>query len=189
MVIVKEISMFGITEITLKHKNRKPGFIVRLLYVDQKPSISKEFHITESVNRVMALRDAVIFRDKELNKLIKEGKLSTNRMRINPSVCNVSGIVGVHKRSQSSKKDGLYYPSDTCAWTATWSCEKTGKTKTAHFSENKWGDKNAFLMAYACRDVRENIFVGLNEEVRQEYLNELFTLQEVQRILAKKINY
>jgi len=183
MFTIEEIDMLGITEITAKHKKRKPGFWVRLFYVNQKPTISKMFHITDAVNRGTAFVSAVRFRDEELEKLKIAGDFPVDRTRTTTSICNVSGVVGIHRKSQSSKKGGLYCASDTCVCVATWSCKKTGKTKSAQFSEKKWGNVGAFLMAYSCRQSRENIFVGLDGEARQEYLKELFTPQERCRIL------
>ena len=151
------MNMLGITKLTAKHKNRIPGYIVRLGWTRGNPKISKEFSLADYATYEQALASALDFRDAGVAKLMEEEFWPKNRYRCmdNPQCNNKSGVNGVHRARQWGNKDGKRQALDCYAWVATWHENK--KMKTASFAEMKWGADAAFQMACECREARENV--------------------------------
>lgn len=156
--MITATDMFGITELTWKHSSRLPGFNVRLGWCNGRPSINAEFTIRDYKSRGKALHEAVLFRDKQLLKLKKEGKWPVDRTRTKPLKNNKSGVLGVSRTPQWGRGG----PSkDIFVWQACWRDSVTRKAVSVKFSEKKWGKDVAFQMACACREARENIYKGM----------------------------
>jgi len=145
-------NLFGITELKSKYKNCKPGFVVRLRYVDNKPKIYKEFSNHKYGGKKQALEKAIKYRDEQVKILEKQGKWPADLHRTKPGVRNKTGVVGVQRAHQWGKGGKL----DCYKYVASW--RENGKIKTVSFGETKWGDEIALQMAIDCRMARKNIY-------------------------------
>jgi len=156
--MITATNMFGITELNYKHPSRIPGFNVRLGWCNGKPSVNAEFSLKDYDSRGQALLKAILFRDKQLAKLIKEGKWPVEKSRTKPLKNNKSGVLGVSRTPQWSRNG----PSKKIfVWQACWRDSVTNKAVSVKFSENKWGKETAFDMACACREAKQNIYKGI----------------------------
>ena len=136
-IIEQKDNMFGIS---LDEKRQR--YIVRLMIVDGKPVVQKEFSYKGKNNQGEALQKAMKFRDEKCCDLLIPCERKREGIKLRN---NQTGVVGVYRRGGGG------------GYVATW-YDKDGKLQRAQFSENKWGHKEAFFMAWATRLLREKIF-------------------------------
>jgi len=139
--------MFGITE-------DKKGYIVRLLWKDKKPRI--QMYFSRAVYGESALSAAKLYRDLQLIRFKKKG-IKSHKGVIRHHKCNKSGIIGIRRKRQSTKKKGKSVPGNIYAWEAYWR-DEDGRQRVAQFSEAKYGPDEAMKRAIACRYSKKNIF-------------------------------
>ncbi len=140
----KRQNMFGIA---LDKKRKR--YIVRLAHEDGKPLILKDFSFKGKNTPAQALEKAIRFRNKKVRDFLLE--CTANRANIELKN-NQTGVTGVYRREKIRKngeKAGIYV--------ATW-YNKENKLEKMEFTENKWGAKEAFFMAWATRLRKSKIF-------------------------------
>jgi hypothetical protein len=147
--------MFGITK--LDYSRCVKGWQVRLAYTSRTPAIQKVFPVyAYGYSWSKALRAAKAYRDNQLQILKENGiPLGSVKYYITVSSRNTTGIVGVHKRYQTTKVNNIPTQSNTIAWVATWS--EKGKAKSRSFSEGKYGPEAKRLAIQAREQAVERI--------------------------------
>jgi hypothetical protein len=112
----------------------------------QRQSFNRYFSDSISGGKNAALRAAKQFRDQIENSF---GRMSTEERAEQPSARNQSGVVGVqlkqHKRQHGDYEYTYLY------WVAQWT-DGRGQRKTRAFSVNKFGDAEAFRLAWEARE-------------------------------------
>jgi hypothetical protein len=153
----QEINMFGIS-----WRKDKKIYVVRLLLDDGRPLFYKEFPLSRYDNdQNKAIKEAAKWR----NKVCRDNLIPCLRIR-----------EGIDLGNNKTGVKGVYRKNDREVYVATW--YKRRSLQRAQFSENKWGRRLAFYMAWATRIKKQKIF-------SKEHMEEPLEFTEAYRIVEE----
>ena len=144
----KNENMFGISW----DEGRK-RFMVRLLNDGGKPLFVKQFSQGRYGSKEKALREAIHWR----NETCQDNLIPCSWIRD-----------GIELKNNKTSVPGVYRKDKKKIYVATW-YDDNRKLNRAEFSENKWGVKQAFFMAWATRLMKNKIFKK-NKETKESIL-------------------
>jgi hypothetical protein len=112
----------------------------------QRESYCKLFSDSIYGGKLAALRAAKEYRD---NIDAQSRKMTVADKSLTPSDRNRSGIVGVRQHQQIDRRGDYEY--HYWYWVAQWT-DGHGRRRTKSFAVEKWGDAEAFRLAWAARE-------------------------------------
>lgn len=145
----------GHKDISRIDSKKTHGWQVRITY--QGKYYSKLFSDSLHGGRDKALERAILYRN-QLEKKI--GRPRTDRVIVTKSPRNKTGVIGVRRTyhyTGSYKEDGS--PNTTEVYEVSWQPEKN-KIQKKTFSIRKYGEKEAFRLAYEFRKEKERALYG-----------------------------